>query len=211
MLRNTLIGLCIAGVLMICSTCLANPVYSPVTGHWYELTDEWFWTFDDAQAFAVAKGGHLATVTSAAENLWISQTWYDPDLLEYVMLGGSDARVEGTWEWVTGEPWVFTNWIGIEPNNGAGGEDWLGFKTWAPGSTTWWVDGVGYGWLDMGRQDNPVQYRALIEYEADPSAPGTLRSSEVTAVPTLSCTGALTMAALFFIAYVFVLRAKKGF
>ncbi|MBI4776538.1 MAG: hypothetical protein HY788_20580 [Deltaproteobacteria bacterium] len=126
------------------------------------------------------------------------------------MLGGHDSRVEGVWEWVTGEPWAFTNWIGIEPNNGAGGEDWLGFKTWAPGSTTWWVDGVGFGWLDMGRQDNPVQYRALIEYETDPSGPGPVatRPLGATSVPTLPGAGALAMVALFVISYVCVLRGR---
>ncbi|MBI4776537.1 MAG: hypothetical protein HY788_20575 [Deltaproteobacteria bacterium] len=69
MRKLTFAGTAMAGILLVCSICLADPVFSPVTGHWYEVSDGWFWTLDDAQAFAVAKGGHLATVTSAEENL----------------------------------------------------------------------------------------------------------------------------------------------
>ena len=39
-------------------------------------------------------------------------------------LGGSDAKREGEWEWVTGEPWGFDAW-GIRQPDNSGNEDHL--------------------------------------------------------------------------------------
>jgi len=32
-------------------------------------------------------------------------------------LGASYAPSEGRWQWVTGEPWIYTNWIAGGPDN----------------------------------------------------------------------------------------------
>ena len=40
------------------------------------------------------------------------------------MIGLNDAASEGTWEWVTGEPFSYANWDGGEPNN-QGDEDYV--------------------------------------------------------------------------------------
>ena len=48
------------------------------------------------------------------------------------LTGGSDAREEGTWEWVTGEPWGYINWSSGEPNNCRENEHHLVIE-----STTW--------------------------------------------------------------------------
>ena len=41
-----------------------------------------------------------------------------------VWIGATDARIEGTFEWVTGEPWgAFLNWHPGEPNGAGGGGD----------------------------------------------------------------------------------------
>jgi len=32
-------------------------------------------------------------------------------------LGGTDENFEGSWSWVTGEEWDYTNWLAEEPNN----------------------------------------------------------------------------------------------
>ena len=128
----------------------AQPIYSPVTGHWYELNSTNL-TFQDAQTYAVSKGGYLASITSANENLWISNT-FTAEELDYTMIGGNDIQQEGNWKWINGESWAYTNWVGIEPNNGHGDEDWAAFKTFKSGPTDfWWVEGAGYGWLDVGR------------------------------------------------------------
>ena len=141
----------------------AQPIYNPGTNHWYELNQSLL-SFDDAQAYAVSKGGYLACITSAAENLWISNN-FTPDDLEYAMIGGNDILKEGTWKWIDGEPWSFENWIGIEPNNGHGNEDWAAFKAYKSTDTFWWVDNVGYGWMDLG---NEQEWKSLIEYDSQP-------------------------------------------
>jgi hypothetical protein len=37
-------------------------------------------------------------------------------------IAATDVATEGTWVWITGEPFTFSNWAGGEPNN-LGGED----------------------------------------------------------------------------------------
>jgi hypothetical protein len=57
-------------------------------------------------------GGHLVTIQDDAENTFIykltgGNTW----------LGATDEVNEGTWVWVSGEPWDYTTWREGEPNN----------------------------------------------------------------------------------------------
>lgn len=73
---------------------------------------------------------HLATITSQNENDWILNTF--PEAAEHgYWLGGTQAEgsVEpgGGWMWVTGEPFLYTNWAGGEPNNLLGNEASLHF------------------------------------------------------------------------------------
>jgi hypothetical protein len=83
--------------------------------HWYEAVraPEMSWT--DALINASAMGGHLATITSLAENQFIFNE-LGIGTLPY-WLGGSDFNEEGIWEWVTGEAWLYENWTPGEPNN----------------------------------------------------------------------------------------------
>jgi subtilisin-like proprotein convertase family protein len=76
----------------------------------------------DAQATALSLGAHLATITDSAENAFVQQAAIIR--ASNIIIGGSDANLEGTFEWVTGEPFIYTNWITGEPNN-QGDEDYL--------------------------------------------------------------------------------------
>ena len=64
--------------------------------------------------------GHLATITSAAENTWLINTFGGSTLADKVIGGiqaaGSLTRDSG-WSWVTGETWDYTNWSSGEPND----------------------------------------------------------------------------------------------
>lgn len=68
-------------------------------------------------------GGHLVTINDAAENTFIANTFGGD---RAVWLGFTDAAEEGTFVWVTGEPFTHTNWLppdehqGGEPSNGGG-------------------------------------------------------------------------------------------
>jgi formylglycine-generating enzyme required for sulfatase activity len=75
------------------------------------------YTWHEAKADAEARGGHLVTVTSQGE--WALIKTLIGLRNTTLWMGGSDARVEGTWEWVTGEKWDFSAWGGPDPNGGA--------------------------------------------------------------------------------------------
>lgn len=88
-------------------------------GHsYYRSTGSMTWT--DARQACLNMGGHLVTVTSAAENNFIFNLWPSG------WIGLTDEVVEGQWRWVTGEPFSWSNWNAGEPNN-AGNEDYIQF------------------------------------------------------------------------------------
>jgi hypothetical protein len=112
----------------------ASPVYwSPASGgngHYYDLvlpaTPAGSYTWDQANAAATAMGGYLATVTSAAENNFLDATFGNQITPDYALLGGpkgdqvwiglNDLAGTFNWQWVTGEPFTYSNWAPTEPN-----------------------------------------------------------------------------------------------
>ncbi|PIQ48252.1 MAG: hypothetical protein COW03_11055, partial [Cytophagales bacterium CG12_big_fil_rev_8_21_14_0_65_40_12] len=87
-------------------------------GHTYFLSNVKA-TPEVAHANAIAAGGHLATITDAAENSFISGF-----IADFMWIGATDRDVEGQWKWITNEPYTYTNWANGEPNNAGGNEDW---------------------------------------------------------------------------------------
>ena len=87
-------------------------------GHWYRRIDtptRW----RDADTFCRYAGGHLLTPTSSAEQHW---AW------EALALNGANCWIGGSqlpntcepgcgWSWITGEPWVYTNWWSVAPDD----------------------------------------------------------------------------------------------
>jgi len=133
---------------------LAATVQWAQNGHSYEVVVvPGGITWADAQAAAVAKGGHLATVTSADENLFVfglmvstPGAWvFDAEWTQGAWLGGYQDRFApdyreplGGWRWVAGEPWGYTNWLQqpySQPDNdmwNGYGEDYLCFFGFSP-------------------------------------------------------------------------------
>jgi hypothetical protein len=139
---------------------------NPGNGHYYEWVSTAL-TWYDADAAANASShlglpGHLVTITSAAENLWITAN--SPKVVDSPWIGliqpAGSAEPAGGWTWVTGEPFVFDNWAGGEPND-LGGEEAGHF--WPP------VDAEGQTWNDLNGTDNRLSY--IVEYEAASSVP----------------------------------------
>ena len=85
-------------------------------------------TWAQAKATCNALGGHLATSTSKEKNSFLASLIGR----KTVWLGGSDEVKEGTWQWITGEDWDYTNWTSGEPNNSKN-EDFLALQP----SGTW--------------------------------------------------------------------------
>lgn len=140
--------------------------------NWYEVV----WprqgkiTASTAKALAEAStylgvSGYLATITSAAEQTFLNTlnaaytAASNAHSGRYVRawLGGSDATIEGTWEWTTGETFAYTNWANNanNNNNNADKKDYL---------AGWWR---GDRWRDCKRNCNVYKY--VVEYDASAS------------------------------------------
>jgi hypothetical protein len=116
----------------------APPAFDPLNGHWYQVvrvSSNLPWADADSAAttmFYAGYRGHLATVTSAAEDMFVVSTIAASGSSDPVWLGGyqdtsaPDYREpDRGWRWVTGEPWNYTAWNGGEPNNAGGSENHL--------------------------------------------------------------------------------------
>ena len=130
-------------------------IHNPANGHYYKWVGG-VTTWMNGKAGAEALGGYLATATSSAEQAFLVQSVIPAGNTS--CLGGTDEGVENTWTWITGEPWVYTNWNGGEPNN-VNNEDYLAITTSAGGG---WNDVVG----NTGGMSGYV-----VEWNADPNIP----------------------------------------
>ncbi|HXR80848.1 MAG TPA: C-type lectin domain-containing protein, partial [Saprospiraceae bacterium] len=109
-------------------------------GHSYYVSNTGA-AWNEANALAMSIGGHLATISNAGENAFVAEVGAlsnDPNENDSgVWIGLDDEAVEGTFEWVTGEPLIYTNWESGEPNNLGGSEDFTEIYTWPPEFGTW--------------------------------------------------------------------------
>ena len=69
----------------------------------FEIRTAWFYARDAC----ISQGGHLATISSSAENNFIASLLKSP--YSY-WIGLYRTSTVASWEWVTGEPVIFTNW-----------------------------------------------------------------------------------------------------
>ena len=130
------------GVDTTCSltTCIGESIgpieWSPASGgngHGYELVvvPEGV-TWHEASDMALQMGGHLATLTSYEEHLFVFENlasdvsvytdgFWGPLFGAYQDEDADDySEPDGGWRWVTGEPWDWTNWLPGQPDNGDG-------------------------------------------------------------------------------------------
>jgi hypothetical protein len=125
------------------NVALAAPVQWPTSqggsGHYYDFVAGSY-TWGGASMAAdgsvyLGMPGYLATITSPAERSFLSAHFtrkYGDVPVGY--LGGYQdngagdyAEPAGGWRWITGEPWIYTNWwteVGF-PDNYGGGQDYL--------------------------------------------------------------------------------------
>jgi hypothetical protein len=151
----------------------AEPVQWTANGHFYDVvlapgTLSW----EEANTAATAAGGHLATITSAAENNFVFSLVNQPRFWNGYSgpwLGGyqdpATQQPTGNWRWVTGESWTYTNWQAGQPNDSGGkAEDKLQFGFASLVSV----------WNDIMSVDPTPAYRPIafvLEWEYDPQAP----------------------------------------
>lgn len=118
---------------------VSDPVRNPVDGHYYEAVTvpggiSWSDARDAAESrFIGVVQGHLATITSEEESDFIVASFPElsaPQPPAY-WLGGfqppGSPEPGGNWQWVTGEPFVYTNWAPSEPNDHSSPEQCMNF------------------------------------------------------------------------------------
>jgi uncharacterized repeat protein (TIGR02543 family) len=123
-------------------------------------------TWDQARADAETQGGYLGTFTSQEE--WdIALTSLGEGALDGVTgawIGATDADVEGSWTWITGEAFTFDVWASGQPddfNNSDVAEVSGGF-------------GAALGqWFDTGASVFRDAYILEIDYSTDPTVADT--------------------------------------
>ena len=116
---------------LVVSSAHADSAKLSFNGHGYQRFDTPM-SWSAAKTLCETKGGHLATVTSQAENDFISANLRTDNY----WLGGTDEVTEGVWKWITGEPWSYTNWDVGEPNNIVANENYIVANT----TTSKWTD-----------------------------------------------------------------------
>jgi Lectin C-type domain len=159
-------------------------------GHFYDVISGNY-TWSEAKADAEHRNGHLATITSAGENQFISSTFGGQ--LPGRWLGGyqpsGSTEPAGGWTWVTGETWSYTHWNAGEPNNSGGTEDSLEMVNA--------TDSDGYMWNDLTGADILSGY--VIEWD-----------DHTWAVPAIGRLGAALLVALLALAGLIVLKLRSA-
>ena len=126
-------------------------------------------TWEEAEANAVALGGHLVTINDADENEWIQSFSFrgsEEEVATY-WLGLTDQEEEGTWHWISGDEVNFPNWAVGEPNAAdqtAGPEDYAIIFSNSTSSPQWfdvsnsnaYFRGPSHGYKSLGLAEIPL-------------------------------------------------------
>ncbi len=90
--------------------------------HYCVFTDEIDWA--TAEASCEAMGGHLVTIGDSDENEFVYELICTYSTEIAFLMGGTDSETEGEFVWITGEPFLYTNWGYLnEPDNYRGYKD----------------------------------------------------------------------------------------
>jgi hypothetical protein len=136
-------------------------------GHWYFLSGNSMGQSKaiDARNSAIAAGGHLITINSEAEAVFVTQVLFWQYSQANIWLGAHRTS-DGSWAWDTGEPWGYANFAPSFCNYGsdairmgdAGGNCGTGNSSIGP-----WA---------IWPNDFPVYVRTGIEWDADCNGDG---------------------------------------
>jgi hypothetical protein len=101
-----------------CTGGSANAIWTEGNGHCYRRFDT-HKSWNEAQASCLADGHHLVTITSQPEQDFV---WSAVGTIR-AWIGLTDESAEGTWVWVTAEPFSYSNWGINQPDSFGVGED----------------------------------------------------------------------------------------
>ncbi len=108
----------------------------PSTGSCYASFDDDQTTFAAAEASCVALGGHLATITTPAEQVAVHAV-HNPAQTPYIGATDDANDTDLVFDWVTDEPWGATSFAPGQPDDGPAGD---GECLVVTGATSGWAD-----------------------------------------------------------------------
>ena len=89
--------------------------------HTYQIIDKKM-SWEEAKKYCESLGGYLVTITSAEEQEFITSFVKEKGFTKNrFWIGATDKENEGTWKWVTGEKFIYTNWSDYQPDNNDSG------------------------------------------------------------------------------------------
>lgn len=134
------------------ATVISGPVTWSGNGHSYALLSQSTW--DDAEATAIALGGHLTTIDDATEDAFVFSTFGSPAAtaggsggIVSLWIGLNDVAQEGNFVWADGSPVGYTHFQFGEPFGGFSDEDYIGILV----TQTAWQPGVWHDIVSDGR------------------------------------------------------------
>ena len=155
--------------LFLPTVALGQPQLFEENGHYYEVVrtaPDRLLSFEEARAEAAGRlydgrQGHLITITSRAEDLFIQTVIesINPILRGQIYWTGGfqfdkSGGVNDGWGWITNEEWDYTNWGAGEPNDDRGREQ----------DAMVYLANRGGFWGDGGSVRNSSTIGYLVEY-----------------------------------------------
>lgn len=131
----------------VSATAFGNWIRWDQNGHYYaaqRVTDPAGIRWTEANAGATARGAYLACITSADENNFVfslinSPSYFQPESGSSALLGPwiGAWRPDTTFQWVSGEAFVYAAWAPGEPNDHGGEENYVQFFGYGTPAPTW--------------------------------------------------------------------------
>ena len=136
-------------------TTFGDAVEGTFGGHRYLLVrSKAVWNV--AKAAAEARGGHLASITSAEENNWLKDVLLQSQPLERIVwIGATRPDRSQPWSWHGGDPWAFSDWREKEGSDGEAGA--MTYSRPLDGSE------ARRGWGDWGSNNPPMALSGEIQ------------------------------------------------
>jgi len=138
-------------------------------GHWYQALTL-LTTRTNALKIAADSAAYLTTITSAEENQFLTDRNFESNggNNSYWTGGIRTAPGSGSWSWISGEPWIYSNFDSGEPN-GCCGPDvrYTTFRTYQDHAGKW----------DDTSTEN-AQY-VLLEFSADCNGDGSVDYGQI--------------------------------
>ena len=97
-------------------TAISKILY-PENGHWYQMFSSIGKDWTSARDYCVTLNGHLVTIGSKYEEDFVYNNLSPYGSYAFSWLGLTDSVQEGNWQWVTGEPLIYTNWHSGQPDS----------------------------------------------------------------------------------------------